>query len=143
MTIDDADRRLLALLRENARRPVAELARALDLSRTTVQSRIARLERRGTIAGYTVRLTDDYERGLVRAQMLVTLDPKRVAAVEAALRRIPEIRTAQSVSGVYDMIVTAVAANVGELDRVIDTVGALDGVERTTSLVILSTRIER
>lgn len=47
MTIADKDRALLALLSENARMPVAELARKLGLSRTTVQARIERLEAEG------------------------------------------------------------------------------------------------
>ena len=54
--MDDLDEHLLAKLRDNARAPVAELARALGLSRTTVQSRLAKLERSGVIAGYAVKL---------------------------------------------------------------------------------------
>src|SRR5579884_4248204 len=56
--MDDLDQHLLARLRENARAPVAELARSLGLSRTTVQSRLARLERSGVIAGYSVKLSE-------------------------------------------------------------------------------------
>ena len=52
--LDATDRALLALLRENARAPTSELARKLKLSRTTVQSRLERLERQRVIAGYTV-----------------------------------------------------------------------------------------
>src|SRR5262249_10510274 len=55
----DSDARLLALLRANAREPTASLARKLNLARSTVQERIARLEREGTIKGYTVRLADE------------------------------------------------------------------------------------
>ncbi len=54
--LDDIDRRLLSLLQVNAREPVAELARKLKLARTTVVTRIARLERKGVVAGYGVRL---------------------------------------------------------------------------------------
>ena len=61
--MDDTDRRLLEILREDARAPTAQLARALGLSRTTVQSRLERLERSGVITGYTVRLSDAHERG--------------------------------------------------------------------------------
>ncbi|MDB5848544.1 MAG: AsnC family transcriptional regulator, partial [Rhodoferax sp.] len=49
-TLDDTDRRLLSLLQANAREPVANLARKLQLARTTVVMRIARLEREGVIA---------------------------------------------------------------------------------------------
>ena len=59
--MDSVDEELLIRLRANARTPIAELARGLGLSRTTVQSRLARLERSGVIAGYAVRLAEAYE----------------------------------------------------------------------------------
>lgn len=137
------DRALIALLRENARAPTAELARRLGVSRTTVQSRIERLERSGVIAGYGVRLSPDHERNLVRAHILVTVPPKLSASVEAALRRMAEVCTLHSVSGSFDLIIIVEASSVGDLDALIDRIGALDGVERTLSSIILSTRIDR
>jgi DNA-binding Lrp family transcriptional regulator len=141
--LDDTDRALLALLRENARAPTADLARRLKLSRTTVQSRLARLERERVIAGYTVTMADEVEAALVRAHVLITLEPRKAAPIEAALRRIDEVRTLHSVSGPFDLIAIVAAASIGELDRLIDRIGALDGVERTTSAIVLSTRIQR
>jgi DNA-binding Lrp family transcriptional regulator len=141
--LDDADRALLALLRENARAPTAELARRLGISRTTVQSRLQRLERRRAIVGYTVVVPDEAEAALVRAHVLITLAPKQSAAIDAALRRIPEVRVLHSVSGPFDMIAIVAAGSIGELDALIDRIGALDGVERTTSAIVLSTRIQR
>jgi DNA-binding Lrp family transcriptional regulator len=141
--VDGTDRRLLALLRENARAPVTELARKLGLSRTTVQSRIERLERLKVIAGYSVRVAEDYEQGLIKAHIMVTLRPKFSARVEAALRAMPEVRTLHAVSGSFDMIAIAAARNTAEMNVVIDRIGALDGVERTTSAIVLSTGIDR
>lgn len=138
-----ADDALIALLRENARMPVAELARRLGVSRTTAQSRLERLERSGVIAGYGVRLSAEHEKGLVRAHILVTVPPKQSAAVAAELGRIPQVRTLHSVSGNFDMIIVVEARSVSELDALVDRIGALDGVERTLSSIILSTRIER
>lgn len=143
MSLDDTDRALLALLRENARASTAELARRLSLSRTTVQSRLQRLERQRAVVGYTVVVPDEAEAALVRAHVLITLAPKRSAAIEAALRRIPEVRVLHSVSGPFDLIAIVAAASIGELDALIDRIGALDGVERTTSAIVLSTRIQR
>lgn len=143
MTIDTTDRQLLSLLTENARAPIAELGRKLGLSRTTVQSRLERLERRGIIAGYTTRLADDYEKGLVRAHVLITAGPKAAPKAEAELRKIPEVQALHSVSGHFDMIAIVAAPSIGELDRLIDRIGALDGVERTMSSIILSTRLQR
>jgi DNA-binding Lrp family transcriptional regulator len=141
--MDDIDRRLLEILREDARAPTAELARLLGLSRTTVQSRLERLERTGVITGYTVRLSDAHERGQIHAYILLTVTPKNAASVVSAMRRLPAVRLLQSVSGPFDLIAEVVAPSVAEMDAVIDTLGALDGVERTTSSVVLSTKVNR
>ena len=141
--LDATDRALLALLRDDARAPTAELARKLGLSRTTVQSRMERLQRQRVIAGFTITVPDELEAGLVRAHVLITLAPKRSGAIEVALRRIPEVRVLHSVSGPFDLIAIVAAASIGELDALIDRIGALDGVERTTSAIVLATRIQR
>jgi DNA-binding Lrp family transcriptional regulator len=141
--LDDTDRALLALLRDDARLPAAQLARRLGLARTTVQSRLARLERERVVAGYTVVVPDEAEAALVRAHVFITARPKQSAGIEAALRRIPDVRTLHSVSGPFDMIAVLAAGSIGELDTLIDRIGALEGVERTTSAIVLSTRIAR
>ena len=141
--MDDADRRLLAELRDNARASTAALARKLGLSRTTVQSRIGRLERSGVVSGYTVRVSEAAERGHIRAFVMITLAPKQAAGVEQALRRMPEVRALHSVNGAFDMVAEAITPTIGDMDALIDRIGALDGVERTTSSIILSTKIER
>lgn len=141
--MDPVDEQLLARLRENARTPVAELARALGLSRTTVQSRLARLERSGVIAGYAVRLSKSHQAGRVHAFVMLTVEPKQAAAVTATLRRLPGVRRLQSVSGPFDMIATVEAAGVAEMDALIDEIGLLEGVERTNSSIVLSTKFDR
>jgi DNA-binding Lrp family transcriptional regulator len=141
--LDPTDVALLALLRDDARASTAELARKLGLSRTTVQSRMERLQRQRVIAGYTVVVPDELEADLVRAHVLITLAPKRSGAIELALRRIAEVRVLHSVSGPFDLIAIVAAASIGELDALIDRIGGLDGVERTTSAIVLSTRIQR
>ncbi|WP_343314454.1 Lrp/AsnC family transcriptional regulator [Brucella sp. BE17] len=138
-----ADLSLISLLRENARASTAELARKLGVSRTTVQSRLEKLERQGIIQGYTVRIAPAFERDLVRAHVLVTALPKLSPKVEAALREMMVVRTLHSVSGNFDMIVIVEAPSIQELDAILDRIGALEGVERTMSSIILSTRIER
>ena len=141
--MDDVDARLIDALRENARAPTAALARTLGLSRTTVQSRLERLERQGVITGYTVRLSDAHERGQIHAYVMMTVSHKQSAAVTAAIRRLPAVRTLQSVSGPFDRIARAATPTVAEMDALIDALGALEGVERTTSSIVLSTKIDR
>jgi DNA-binding Lrp family transcriptional regulator len=141
--LSDAEQALLSLLRENARASTAELARKLGVSRTTVQSRIERLEQRGIITGYGVRLAPDYEQGLVRAHVLLTVTPKLADKVVRGLRALAPVRTLHSVSGNFDMIVIVDAPSIRDLDLLLDQIGAMEGVERTLSSIILSTRIDR
>ena len=141
--MDELDTRLLDLLREDARASTAQLARALGVSRTTLQSRLERLERTGVVAGYTVRLSEANERGQIHAYVLMTVSPKQSAAVVAGVRKLPGVRLLQSASGPFDLIAKAVAPGVKEMDALIDALGALPGVERTTSSIVLSTKIDR
>lgn len=143
MTLSEKDRQLLSFLSENARIPTATLARRLGLSRTTVQTKIERLERDGVIAGYGVRLSDSFESGLVKAHVLITLTAKMLGRVTQELQAIPHVRSVYSVSGSFDLIAIIAATSISELDKVIDRIGEMDGVEKTLSSIILSTRIDR
>ena len=143
MRITPADELLLSLLREDARASTADIARKLGLSRTTVQNRIARLETQGVIRGYTVRVDDEYERSRIRAHILITLRPKQMPTVARTLQAMPEVRVLYSISGGHDLIALAVTPGVGEMDVLTDAIGAIDGVERTTTSIILSTKFER
>lgn len=143
MQITAKDHALLALLSEDARMPVATIARRLNLSRTTVQARIERLEASGVIAGYGLRLSEDYLSSLIRAHVLITHKPKALSNVTAELAAMPEVTAVYSVNGPHDLIAMIAAATIGELDRVIDRIGEMEGVERTLSSIILSTRLSR
>ena len=142
MPSDTTDQQLVALLAENARLPAAQLARRLGLSRTTVQSRIERLERSGLILGYTVR-TAAPAVDPVRAHVHITLAARHAASVETALRRLPEVRELHAVGGAVDLIAVLAADSTASLDAVIDRIAGLDGVNRTNSMILLSTRISR
>ena len=141
--MDSIDEKLISKLRENGRASTAELARVVGRSRTSVQSRLERLEREGVIVGYGVRIAPEYDLGAVRAHVMIKVGPKEARAVTAALQAIPQVRVLHSVSGDVDLIAIAAAGSVAEMDAVIDRIGVLDGVERTTSSIILSTKFER
>jgi DNA-binding Lrp family transcriptional regulator len=140
---DAIDVALLTKLRENGRASTAQLARSVGRSRSSVQSRLTRLERDGVIAGYTVRLAPEHELGAVRAHVMIKVGAKEARAVIAALTAVSQVRLLHSVSGEVDLIAIAATATVAEMDQVIDRIGALPGVERTTSSIILSTKFER
>ncbi|QPB24421.1 Lrp/AsnC family transcriptional regulator [Rhizobium sp. 007] len=143
MNVTEKDRELLDLLGENARAPVASLAKKLGLSRTTVQARLDRLEREGVIAGYNVRLSDAYQSGLAKAHVMITLAPKVLSQVCVSLQAIHGVKSLHSVSGTFDLIAVLEAPSISELDQLVDRIGMIDGVERTLSSIIMSTRLSR
>ncbi|MBS0363169.1 MAG: Lrp/AsnC family transcriptional regulator, partial [Proteobacteria bacterium] len=69
--LDDLDRKLLTLLRNDSREPVAALAARLKVSRGTVQNRIRRMQADGTIQAFTVRTRPEMEAARVRAIMCI------------------------------------------------------------------------
>jgi DNA-binding Lrp family transcriptional regulator len=143
MPLDDLDRRLLALLQADARRPAAELARALGVARTTVLARLARLEKQGTIAGYTVRLGGQEAAAGVEAYVGISTEPRAGAVVTQRLATLPELRLLVSVSGEFDYLALLHAATPARLDTLLDEIGGFDGVRKTTTSVVLARRIDR
>lgn len=141
--LDDKDRRLLALLREDARTPTAELARKLDVARMTVVERLKRLEKSGVIGGYTVRLSEEALRGRMKVHALLKVDPKRGEAVVRALHGITQIRAVFAISGIFDYMALIEAESTGEIDNVLDAIGLVPGVEGTQSAIVLSTKFDR
>jgi DNA-binding Lrp family transcriptional regulator len=141
--LDDKDRRLLGLLREDARLPTAALARELGVARTTVVERLKRLKAGGVVAGYTVRLNPDLEQSLLRVHVLLSLDAKKGDSVVHALRRIRQVRTVHAISGVFDCLVFVEGETTSEIDTVLDAIGTIPGVERTQSSLVLSVKFDR
>ena len=141
--IDPIDEKLISVLREDGRATIAELARTVGRSRTSVQSRLERLRRQGVIQGYTARIAPEHAAGAVRAHVMIAVGPKEARTVIAALSKMKQVRILHSVSGDVDLIAIAATATVAEMDEVIDRIGAIGGVERTTSSIILSTKFER
>ena len=143
LSLDATDQRLLALLREDARRPVSSLARALKLSRAAVYTRLARLQKQGPIEGYTVKLAADYDRRRIRAHVMIKVLPKLSRATERQLAAMPALTALYTVSGEHDLIAMVEAEDVGKLDTLIDAIGSLEGVEKTVSSILLSSKLQR
>ena len=140
--MDETDTQLIALLQENARMPVADLARVLGLARTTVQARLERLEQRGVILGYTVILGAEALPPL-RATILLQIEPRTTADVLSKLKSIPGIVAVSTTSGRFDLLVEVASQTSDALDKMIDQIVAARGVTRSESLIQLTTKIDR
>lgn len=142
-TLDDLDRALISLLQVNARESSANLARKLGVARTTVLARLARLEQQQVIAGYTVRLAQDVEGRSIQAYVGITVQPKSGKDVARHLSRMPEVQLLCTVSGEFDYVAWLRAETPERLDALLDEIGEVEGVIKTTTSVVLAKRIDR
>ena len=137
--IDDTDRELLALLRHDARLPVAALAAKLKVARGTVQNRMKRLERDGVIVGYTVRVKPQAEAHRIRALMTIVVEGNRGAEVLHALRGHPNVTGLHSTNGRWDLIAELRADTLEAFDRALGNIRLIDGIASTETSLLLST----
>ncbi len=141
--LNKEDEKLLALLQRDGRASISDLARALSLSRATVQSRLQKLQDNGVIKGFTLELGESYLANLVAAHVSIKVKQKLTTKTNSELRQMPQISALYAISGEYDLIAIVQAQSTEQLSHLLDDIGNLDGVERTTSSVILETKFKR
>jgi DNA-binding Lrp family transcriptional regulator len=137
--MDSTDLQLLALLRQDARAPIALLAKKLGVSRGTVTNRIKRLEDDGVITGYTVRLRPDTEPNQITAWMSITVEGNQTREVIAHLLGEPGVAGLHDTNGRWDLLAELRAANLNELAAVLERVRLLKGIGATETSIHLQT----
>lgn len=137
MNLDDLDRRLTALLRADGRASTVELARALGVSRGTVQNRIDKLMRSGAIVGFTARLRADVETG-VKALTTLEIRSGDEKSVRAALKSLPDVLRIYSTNGRWDMVAEIATADLAALDRALGAIRGIRGVAHSETSILLS-----
>ena len=134
--MDELDRQLVALLREDARQSMAELGRRVGLSRTATLARVRRLEDTGVIRGYHADVDVEPAAGHV-ARVGIVLRTQDVAGYVRRLIAIREVTDAETVAGEYDLLVRVAADSSSRLDEILDRIGGWRETVRTTTFVVL------
>ena len=137
--MDNTDRQLLSLLRDDARMSVSAMAKALGVARGTVQNRLARLEADGVIVGYTVRLKREAEDQRIRALMTVAVEGNRTDEVLKALRGDPAVCALHTTNGRWDIVAELRTDSLEAVDRVLGRIRLIDGISTTETSLLLST----
>lgn len=138
MRLDDLDRRLIEMLRDDARLPTATLARRLGVSRGTVQNRIDRLIAGRVLLGFTIRLASDVEAAGVRAIVSIEVRAAETRAVVAGLRRMPEVVRLHSTNGRWDLVAEIATADLAALDATLSAIRALKAVANSETSILLA-----
>jgi DNA-binding Lrp family transcriptional regulator len=136
--MDETDRKLLMLLRANAREPAASLAKKLKISRGTVQNRIARMLATRTIRGFTVRTAPELETGRVRAVMSITIAGEQSAKVIRALRGFAEVENIYTTNGRWDLIAEIGTDTLAGFSDALDQIRMIEGIATTETSLLLA-----
>ena len=134
---DPKDQELLSLLRSNARMSVVDIAKNLNVSRATVQNRLAKLEKNGTIIGYTVNLKPSTSENPIRAIMSIKADGRREVKIAHTLKGYPSIVALYSTNGRWDLIATVETDNLESFNKVLNQVRLIEGITATETSLLL------
>lgn len=138
--MDEMDKRLVGMLREDARASISQLADRLGWSRTTARARLTGLQDRGDIVGFSVVLKSDEMRNPVRGLMMIAIEGRGTDRIIRQLSSMPEVRRIHSTNGRWDVIVEIGTQTLEAFDKVLVQVRRLDGVTASETSLLLSTR---
>lgn len=135
--ITEIDRRIIEILRRNARSAVTEIARKVNLTPAPVQRRIQRLEQLGVIRGYTA-IVDDRAAGTLEAFVEVRLSgATETNEVADIVREIPEAQEFHTLSGDPDVLIRLRADDVDHLQRIVNAIRRTGKVAGTKTLIVM------
>ena len=137
--MDALDARLIRAISDQPRAAVMELTRQLGVPRQTIKARLDKLRQRGIICGLDLDLRAmGYE---VLAFVSLEIAQGQLQHVAKHLREIPEVLEIHSVTGPGDLHCRVVAHTNDHLQRIIDRILAVPGVDRTTTQIALKEQL--
>src|ERR671914_1620301 len=142
--IDDVDRRIVALLRENARRSFKDIGERVNLSAPAVKRRVDRLERESVILGYTA-VVDNHAFGWHAEAFVDLFCEGRMPgdAIKRAVEGEAGVVSAHTVAGEASALLHVMAEDTQRLELALERIRATEGVTRTVTEVVLSTLFQR
>jgi len=133
--LDDADLRIIGLLKRNSRMSFIEIGKRVGLSEGAVRRRVKLSVERGVIKKFTIELSKDY---VINAVTFLTLDRGDLAEeVIERISKIPGVESVYELTGRFDAMVMISAGGVSSLNECIDKIRRVRGVKHTETAVIL------
>ena len=138
--LDDVDKKIIQALTDNARMPVSDLSRLVNLSRNAVTHRIQRLEKSNIIKGYQVTLSDGLpvKDAVVAIMMVYRKDRMRGKEVIKYVEKVSEVVSCYIMSGDYDVILNVQARSHERIHEIWQDISALSSVDDTRTTFVLS-----
>lgn len=134
--LDDIDRRIIEILKNNSRIKYTVLARKLGLTEGTIRRRINKLVKNGIIKCFTIEL--EYPEPSLKALVLVSTKTAYPSSkVSELIKGLEGVQAVYEVSGQYDVVVFIKGHDISFLNRCIDEIRKIEGVESTITLIVL------
>ena len=142
--LDDTDRQLLMLLQDDDRQPLAVLSEKTGVAVSTINDRIKRLIRSGLISGFHARIAPEaVGLNLLAFIMVGWNNPKVEAIFLEMVKASPDVLECHHITGAWNYLLKVRVGTTRDLERFLsETVKAVDGVERTETLITLSSTKE-
>jgi DNA-binding Lrp family transcriptional regulator len=112
----------------------------LNVSRTTVRSRIEKLQQNGTILGFSVVLKQDAQDDAVRGMMMICVEGRGTDRVIRQINGMPEVRALHSTNGKWDLIAEIGTETLDQLDSALNKIRKVEGVVSSETNLLLSTK---
>ncbi len=112
----------------------------MGLSRATVQNRIDRLVRDGTITGFTIKLRPDAEPSAINAIMMIEIEGERSEHILKALRGFPEVSAIHTTNGRWDLVVELKTTSLDAFDKALRRIREMKGIASSETSLLLSTQ---
>lgn len=142
--LDEIDLRIVAELQSDAKAALARIGETVGLSAPSVMERVRKLEQAGVIRGYHADV-DAKKVGLdITAFVGVSINfPKGIDRFEKTVRPMPQVLECHHVTGGPTLLMKVKVRNTAALEELISSIRIIEGVERTETMVVLSTSTER
>ncbi len=135
--IDEVDRKIIEILRRNARTPYTIIAKELGVSEAAIRKRIDKLIKKGVIKRFTVDVELEDE---VKSVVFVKVAPPYpVPEISRKIRNVPGVDIVYEVTGDYDIMAIIKGNSIAQVNKSIDMIRSIEGVAGTNSLIILRT----
>jgi DNA-binding Lrp family transcriptional regulator len=132
--MDDVDRKIMAILRDNARESFTNMAEMVGTSEGTVRARVKRLTDEGVIRKFTIRTAGSNVKALIEVSVTNNVGTSDVAA---KIRSWDGVESVWEVTGENDIVVVADCPNTSDLNAIIDKIREVPGTQATRSRLIL------
>lgn len=136
-SVDKIDEKIINILRTDSRKAFVEIAQEIGLSESAVRRRVKNLVDKGTIKKFTIEMGVSNKTSAIT---LISVSPSTdTSKVSERLKSLRGVDIVYEITGQYDIVAIVSAPTIAEINKCIDDVRRIDGVDDTNTVIILKT----